>query len=761
MLEVVFYDSNQDLLSKMQRESAPLVICPSPLIADNLRNLLPELEIITISKWTADHLKGLGLVRARKSELMVKLSAVWKHYFPNEKTTIFLESFELFTELRSFTLNLELLAEFFKELDETIVKSILVFWTYLDQEKLVDEHASYKKVTESKLHRPMWFVGFKHMSGVQLDMVKVLSEEQEVDVFFPAPVYNEALPNDWIKWLSQEGPEAREKEIIPTQVSVLPKGKGNVILNKFFESHSTYDLLLAGTRVGLVGFQEAQRKNSFFKTTEDLFASETEWLIGDLRQKLKDVKSYTATELDLHLDALKISAQEKGEYRKFKVIDLAKEALASYSEFQSLIDHFAIDILEIIVGLNSPRVSFITLEEEIQRSFLDMNALNFRNDQKPLAVLATGSLGGFRANEKILSEAMTKALRAIGPIKRAGLEFLFHKYELLSVLGHPETILLIEEQVLETDLSWREVLKNFDVQDLDLGVKYSIKKIHEYLLPKMKEGPFSQKTFSASKLQTFIDCPQKFYFTHIEKLDNRPMERASLGPDELGNLEHQIIADYFLEIAANITEEIKLDLHQAICVRVFNEYLSTSKLVLTETEMARSYNEIMHYTWNGIVFLLDLIRLKNITTIKFEVPLGQNPWNLHGSIDCLMISADNKVSILDFKRSSSAAGTKTETVEFKKIQLWVYLLVLKHQGHEIDAFGYLNLSDLTDDKLFFDTDEAQKLLGASLENVATVVETAIADIQTMKIFRPNPRENKVCYFCPVNLFCLKGVTCES
>ena len=170
MLEVVFYDSNQDLLSKMQKESAPLVICPSPLIADNLRNLLPELEIITISKWTADHLKGLGLVRARKSELMVKLSAVWKHYFPNEKTTIFLESFELFTELRSFTLNLELLAEFFKELDETIVKSILVFWTYLDQEKLVDEHASYKKVTESKLHRPMWFVGFKPVSYTHLTL---------------------------------------------------------------------------------------------------------------------------------------------------------------------------------------------------------------------------------------------------------------------------------------------------------------------------------------------------------------------------------------------------------------------------------------------------------------------------------------------------------------------------------------------------------------------------------------------------------------
>lgn len=759
MLEVVFYESNQDLLGKMQAGNTPLVICPSPLIADNLRNLAPALEVITISKWTADHLKTLGLTRSRKSELMVKLAAVWRHYYPNEKTSVYLEAFELFTELRSFTLNLDLLAEFFKELDDVIVKSIFIFWAYLDQEKIIDEHSSYKKVTESRSHRPMWFIGFKHLSGVQIDMLKVLSEDHEVELFFPASVYVDALPNDWIKWLASEGPLRAESVKTEARVSVLPKGKANVILDKFFETHPHYDLLMAGTRVGLVSFQEAQRKKSFFKTTEDLFGTETEWLMSSLRQKLKEEKGLNLETTSVFLDELKKESEEKGEYRKYKVIELFNEAMKSYGEFQAGIDSFALDILEVITGLNSPRVSLITLEDNIERHFLDMNALNFRNDEKPLALLATGSLGGFRSNEKILSEAMTKALRAIGPIKRAGLEFLFHKYELLSVLNHPETVLLVEEQVLETDLSWREILKHFDVVDFDLDVKYTIKKVHEYLLPKMKEGPFAQKSFSASKLQTFIDCPQKFYFTHIEKIDNRPMERASLGPDELGNLEHKIIAKYFEE-SKSITAEIDLSMHQKICVQVFNEYLNESKLVLNETEKARSYNEIMHYTWNGVVFLIDLIKAKNATAIKFEVPLGQNPWNLNGSIDCLLIQGDKKVSILDFKRSSSATGTKTETVEFKKIQLWVYLLVLKHQNFEIDAFGYLNLSDLADDKLFFDGDEAQKLLSSSIDSAEGVVKTAIEDILAMRTFRANPRENKVCHFCPVNLFCLKGGPCE-
>ena len=403
-------------------------------------------------------------------------------------------------------------------------------------------------------------------------------------------------------------------------------------------------------------------------------------------------------------------------------------------------------------------MSFISLESQLERFFLDVNDLNFRSDKKATVVLATSNMGRFRANEKILSESMTKALRSIGPIKRAGLDFLFHKYELLAVLSRPETTLLIEEQILEIDLSWREILKQLEVVDLDLKISYSVKKVREYLLPKMKEGPFSQKHFSASRLQAFIDCPQKFYFSYIEKIDNRPEERSSLSPDELGNLEHKIIASYFIKNEK--PKEIDLDHHRKTCLEIFNAYLETSRLLLSETERARSYNEIMHYTWNGIIFLIELIEKKNAQSIKFEVPLPNNRWNLVGSIDCLIELSDRKIIVIDFKRSSGATGTKAETIEFKKIQLWVYLLAMRNQGLEIDSFGYLNLSDLADDKLFFETDDAQKIMIDSMESVQVVIEKAIDDIKKIVIFKPDPSSSKVCTFCPVNLFCLKGGKCE-
>lgn len=758
VLDVVFYQSNQDLLQKILDVAPPLIICPSPQVADNLRSLAPSSNIITISKWTSDHLKSQGLKRARKSELMIKLAPVWRHYFPNEGTSKFLESFELFTELRSYTLNIDLLTEFLLELDEDIRKSIHIFWIYLDQQEIIDEHLSYLKVTESKQHISFWMVGFKHMSGVQIDMLKTISENHEVEVLFPESVYSESLPNDWIRWLSVDE-MIRQKSPIEKKsanINIIPKGKGNIVLREFFKKNPNHDLVMAGTQIGLMALQEAQQKNSFFKTNEDLFSVDIELLISDVRDIVKEKKIIVAQELQAYLEEQKNSAVKKGEYRKFKVIELFEAALVIYAELQTSIDSFAIDIMEFIISLNSPRVSLLSLEAHTERLFIDMNGLNFRDESRGVGLFATASMGGFRANERILSEAMTKALRVIGPIKRAGLDFLFHKYELLAILSDDKNILLIEEQLLESDLSWREILKNFNLQDYDLNVEYKIKEVQEFLNNKKRPGPFVHTYFSASRLQSFIDCPQKYYFNYIDVIDNRPDERSSLGPDELGDLEHKIIDAYFEGLDFKKQTEVNFERHRKSCQQIFNDYLDKSRLDLNETEKARSYNEIMHYTLNGIAFLHEVLASKNAASIRFEIELQKNPWNLKGSIDCLIECSDKKIIVIDFKRSSGATGTKTETLEFKKIQLWVYLLTLRELGHEIESFGYLNLSDVSDDKLYFNAEESDKLLTESMGAAQLVIENAINSIKAEKIFPPRPREKKVCNYCPVNLFCLKG-----
>ena len=337
MLDVVFYQSNQEHIEKLRVMSC-LVICPSPQVADNLRLQIPELEILTISKWTTDHLKNKGLVRARKSELMIKLSAIWRHYFQAHPTSLFLESFEMFTELRSITLNLELLSEFFKELDKEIddemIKSILLFWTFLDQEKIIDEHLSYKKVGEVELTKNIVFTGFKHMSGVQIDMLRTLGENVEVAITFPENVYNETFSSDWIKWICPNGKIQKsvgnnEHELM---VSVIPKGKANTVLSKFLKTNPRYDLVLASSSLGLSDYQEVQKETTFFKTSEDIFLTEKKVLISLLKSKLTANEILNVEEFINFAESAKLKYAKNREFKKYKLMQLFQEASGIYFE---------------------------------------------------------------------------------------------------------------------------------------------------------------------------------------------------------------------------------------------------------------------------------------------------------------------------------------------------------------------------------------------------------------------------------------------
>ncbi len=756
VLDVVFYQSNLDLLKKLQSNDS-LVICPSPQIADNLRTQAPELEILTISKWTTDHLKDLGLVRVRKSELMLKLAAIWRHYFKNESSSLFLQSFELFTELRSITLDLSLLSEFFKELDEDIVRSLLIFWTFIEQEQIIDEHHSYIKISEKNSERSIIFVGFKHLSGIQIDMMKRLGESVDVLVTFPETVFGETLGSDWIRWIHSNEivKEQKNNQIKELSLVVIPKGKANVITQKFLELNPHYDIVLASSRVDLSHYQEIQKEKAFFKSTEEIFSAEKKWLINYFKNQLLKNPLLDMTEIGSILSELEAESIKKGEYKKLKILQLTKEALGLFSQLRLEVDLFLLEILEIIIGLNSPRVSLVSLKKEIESYLLNVNDLSFKNKNKPIAFLATSSLSGFRSNEKVLSEAMSKALYSIGPLKRAGLEFQLHKADVLAALEERTTVLLIEEQVLEVDLSWREILKSFELSQYDLGMNYAIKNIKEYLKPQMQSGPFLQKRFSASKLQAFIDCPRKYYFSYIEKIENRPMERLSLGADELGQIEHKAIAQYFSQISLS-AESVDLVSHKKVCENVFNEYLSEGQLKLNESSRLNSLSEVLHYSLNGIIFLLDLIREKKAQKISFEVSLPKNAWAIEGSVDCLLTGVDSKVSVIDFKRSSGAMGSKADTVNLKKIQLWVYLLVLSSHSYDIDTFAYLNLSDLSDDKLIFRDQEAGLMITNHLNHAQEFIEQTINEINMTVDFIDSPQQVKVCHFCPVKLFCLKG-----
>jgi RecB family exonuclease len=412
-----------------------------------------------------------------------------------------------------------------------------------------------------------------------------------------------------------------------------------------------------------------------------------------------------------------------------------------------------------VIGLNLPRTSLVALNFKNQRNVINGKDLGFKSGGS-VAVLATKNIGSFSMNDNALTEAMTNALKSIGPVKRKGLEFLFQKLEMKELFKDEKNILLIEEGLLNEDLAWRDILKNFNLKFIDLDIDYKAKKIVDIISPKIKPGPYRQEYYSASRLQSFLDCPQKFYFTYVEKIDHEPEARTVIAPRELGNLEHQIIGSYFEKQSRNIKETLDINLHQKIAEDAFLNFLKENNFRISESERSKSLNEIMHYSLNGIVFLIELLNKYDAKNIKFEIALPVNEWNLKGYIDCLIELNNKRYILLDFKRSATSIGSKKETLEFQKIQLWIYLIVLNSKGYEFDYYGYLNLSEPGEEKVAFADHLAADLLQNSLSEAIKVIEKLIHDLGQRIDFHPNPQTKKVCDFCPVQLTCTKGELIE-
>ena len=756
MLEVIFYQSTEDLINVDSLSENPLIICPSPIVADGLRRLLHEShEIITISKWVTDYLKSQNLKRSNKAELMLRLSSVWRHYFPLEDAHLFLKAFEMFTDLRSFSLDLELLSEFLKELDDVTSRSILIFWTYLQNEKIIDEHLSYQLISLSELKRPAWFVGFKHLSGIQIDMLKVISEGSGVNVFFPKDVYNETLSTDWIRWLLPEANIEDSLEVKNLKVIYFPKNKLNIVLDSVKSVVPLFDIALANQNLSLNSRQEVAMGNLFFKSPEDIFKTCREELLDSLKDEfLKE--SLPLDEFSKKIETRKAAALENENFILYKVLLLLEECLILYGEFQAVVDLFSLKIFKIILELNSPRVSIATISKTHENRLLELNELPYRQSELPLVLVASSHYGSLKSQEGKYSEKMIEALRVIAPIKRSGLDFAYQKIEIIQTLTEEGNVLLMEEGLEVVDLSWREILKNFNLEVVNPNANYNLKLKKDHLLTLIKPGPYITKNVSASRLQVFIDCPRKYYFSYIEKIDHRPVERLKIAPDEMGTIEHEIIEQYFLARSTDSSLVFDPIIHKEQCQKALTKFIETHKIVLNNKTKITNYYELLHYTQNGIEFLIKFCLNNKVLKIEFEHRLSHNPWGLVGSIDCLIHLEDNSVALFDFKRSGAAIGSKKETLAFDKIQIWIYLIIVRRLYlKKIHTWGYLNLSELEASQ-FYNENEIEILNENKIDDFQSLLEGVINKLKNEINFSANPRINKVCDFCEVQLLCSKG-----
>ncbi|TNE98520.1 MAG: hypothetical protein EP326_09745, partial [Deltaproteobacteria bacterium] len=392
MLSIITYDTSRELTSldflSETRELSSVIVCPNPLVADGFRDKLDistyssgSVEVVTIAKFVSDlvqkHADNLKITR--KSELMVILAGVWKSKFQELPDELFNQSFTLFTDLRSYSLDANLINEVLNHLDPKMAEVIAVFWQIVESPVLgiLDEHAAYsylaEKIKESGANEAsvnMIFYGFSHLSGSQVDLLKSLALNNELFIPINKSALEYAIDFDWPKWLDAEfetPPQVESESIDRTYNTFLKNRLGDSLLCWEGKNSEALDVFIAEKKPDFNQVLEIPLGGLFFKTSADLLSSLIRETFNDLKKKLNGMIS--SEELQAKVSNLFQEELEKKtkNFRKLKVYDLIIKEIDKMTELTDAFSEFGlfeIGLLEEVVQLNSPRVSSIPLSQQ-------------------------------------------------------------------------------------------------------------------------------------------------------------------------------------------------------------------------------------------------------------------------------------------------------------------------------------------------------------------------------------------------------------
>lgn len=775
MMQFVYFNDSSNLWNWINDNySNALYVSPSPAKADGLRSRLQNnginTDVLTINKFLSDLIleKKLDLNLKRKSELFLIFGWLRPNYFPELTFEQFSNAYTLFSELRSFTLDLEALNPILELQDASVKKAIELFWEILKLTNFSDEHGAYHEITQSlraehlsegRKHFVFW--GFQHLNGLQVDFLKALSIRDDVIIPFPASLKDKLKNSDWPSWLTdglsqfecidekeENSLEVRWRKTNSRELSLQLKNeiktKDQVILgvNKIEPAH-LHLLPFAGTR---------------FKIPHQLIKNE----IAGYFNKMVPMDF---EDFEEKLDRDLTSAIAEQNFKLIRVIQLIKEALASMDDITNSkpnVDHFFIYLLKEIVELNQPRTSYISLghtnESVDLKSFGDIESVD---TSKRVIFCLDDRFGDLVSLGQGYSLELMRHLSVLGPLKRSELDLEFKKWELEEIVKQNNTLLLMPEGLLKHSLSWSKMLEGINIVPEDFELEREERKILDYY--KDKKFKMFEGSLSASKIRSYLECPRKFYFNYIEKVFPDVVLSTELDPRIRGTLSHKII-----ELAV----KDKVDDVLTLTKKVLDEEVKGLKL--KDEEYQNNLILLSLRSANGLAVLKnieDLLKINAnwIMEDRFSFNL-QEAFN--GQIDCYAVT-DDYLILLDFKSTSSATPGLKKIISYDDLQIWTYLLGLMEKGIEVKnkslIVGYVVLDEPSKSVLLFSDDDLSKEfkafysanplkaeLSESLEEVKEKLNESSLKIKNDSTFSANPLNADVCTFCDLSRICMKG-----
>ena len=774
MVKVYFYQNAAECyeLRFLKNPQSPIdIICPDFYTkawwGQRMQNHPTKVEVFTMDGWIGEQLKKIEKKSNTKSEIMISFAAVWRKSFSDLPPDVFFQSKDFFELLRGFSLDFNTVEEVLRKNNPIFKKVVKAFWQLCDQTDIIDGHASCslisrdyekKKDLDSETKNIIIW-GFDHLCKGEVNLLEALSNHYEVTILFLKSSAAQIKEGDWIGHFIDI--KQYSKSPLPQgescRVQYFPKGHLNKTIFDICKKNQA-DIYLGIKEPDADQVAEVALPGKFFKATGNLIAPLVNFFIRSLMEEKGKEK------IEEKLDrVLQKNISRKGQEKNFlsiKALLLIKQSMKNWREScenKHEPEKFDWKIIEKLALMDCPRSFFIPLLGKVSGQIQGLEGLeNFDPETKKI-VCFTSDYSSLGRMDAPYSEEVLQYLLKLGPVKRPELSYQMTKTRLVELLKNPNSILLLEQNLEERNTAIKEVLDCFlEIKKESISkkpiVSFSKKDI---LKEKIKLTIDVNQSYSATCLQTYLDCPRQYYFRYLEDLKLEPVIKESIRAFQLGIIEHKVIKEYLEKYdsfdrkkLASLSEE-ELDL-----------FCQEKKMIIGDHEKKKSLIEIVNYTQSGIEQLLSFKEWD--PTIKFSFEERLKNKKTKGRVDCIA-RGEKGIGLFDFKRSGNSIPKKYEIEKLEAIQLWFYLLHSKISSNDVVFFGYLNLSDPNSKESMLFTTEMSLVDKFSavffkndMDRYKKYEDKLLESMSNEKEFDPNPRKKNICRYCFISSLCPKG-----
>ena len=511
----------------------------------------------------------------------------------------------------------------------------------------------------------------------------------------------------------------------------------------------------------------------FYKIPHQLIQAELQELSYDMKVAMKGNELFSELErfLNERKKAIITALSIKASFKSLKALELYQDAISSIRELtdeEIKVDRFFLKLLQEVVILNQPRTSYVPVSsQELNIDFKDMSSLEDIKRERRVILCVDDRFDEIQSLGQNYTEAIQKALSVLGPLKRSELELLFKQWEFHDLFSQSEVQVLMSESTLKHSLIWKRLFSDIELIGSENSTRPNERTIMDHL-EKAEKLPYTG-SFSASKFQTYQDCPRKFYFNYVDKIFPRISLRNDFDALMAGTISHKIIEVFY---KTNLTEKDLPDLTQEI----MREFIQEEKLILSQEKFLKHELVFNQRSLNGIQFLkrIDELMGSPVTWLIEEDFSFEDGYKLTGKIDCLGRHL-NTVFLMDFKSTKYGASSNKEIEQFESLQLWTYA---KAASRKIENFeqktivlGFISLDNPSESNLLVtDIDLFEKIKAAKIckQQVFKIpfpelfksaqekmLSVSIA-IQSEKLYPARPRKSDACSFCELTKVCIKS-----